>query len=109
VRSNEKASGQQDILAAEALPVDYSLPVVEIYTQVAKYVFHGPTSHHVGRSENLTIKPGDSIWVVQGLDFALVLRPTDQGRYETCGPCFTAGIMEGEAYVPENIRVTTLE
>lgn len=71
--------------------------------------FYMMSPDHIGCSVNTKVRPGDSIWVVQGLDHPLILRPTDQGRYETLGRCFTAGIMRGEAYDSEKVQLITLE
>lgn len=43
------------------------------------------------------MRPDDIVVIIWGCIWPFVLRPVDNGRHETLGPCYVYGIMEGEA------------
>lgn len=51
---------------------------------------------HIGLAP-IAAKPGDRICVLLGSDAPFLLRPTGNEQYQLVGPCYTHGIMSGEA------------
>ncbi|KAI1144510.1 HET-domain-containing protein [Hypoxylon sp. FL0543] len=53
-------------------------------------------------------EPGDVVCVILGCSTPLLLRPLGNGEFRLVGPCFVAGLANGEGLLgplPENIRV----
>ena len=51
---------------------------------------------HIGLAPRAA-RPGDRVCVLLGSDAPLLLRPTEDKQYQLVGPCYTHGIMSGEA------------
>ena len=51
---------------------------------------------HIGLAPRAA-KPGDRVCVLLGSDAPFLLRPTEDKQYQLVGPCYTHGIMSGEA------------
>jgi hypothetical protein len=70
--------------------------------------FFATSSNLAGCAPARSLKQGDEVWLIEGLQIPLLLRPKENGRYENVGPCFVAGIMEGEVYEAGRARLITL-
>lgn len=47
---------------------------------------------------------GDVLFIAQGAELPLVLRPLENGCYELVGAAYTHGYMHGEAWTEERLR-----
>lgn len=61
-------------------------------------------------SANMSIREGDAIFVLSGVDRPMILRPqgTDPNSWTILGPAYIDGMMEGQLWDPGNLQLVSI-